>query len=94
VSATGKTINITVTVVLAAGVTLQTVYDNFMVTVEDYLKDIGFESTYVSHAKIGTLLLGITGVNDYANLKLNGVAANVDLATEEIPVLGSIDLEV
>jgi uncharacterized phage protein gp47/JayE len=94
VSATGKTINITATVILAADVTLQTVYDNFAEAAESYLKDIGFESTYVSHARIGTLLLGISGVNDYANLLLNGAAANVDLAADEIPVLGSIGLEV
>jgi uncharacterized phage protein gp47/JayE len=81
-------------VILAADVTLQTVYDNFAEAAESYLKDIGFESTYVSHARIGTLLLGISGVNDYANLLLNGAAANVDLAADEIPVLGSIGLEV
>lgn len=94
VSATGKTINIAVTVTLAAGVGLQGVYESFTTAVQAYLKEIAFSSTYVSHARIGTLLLAVPGVDDYSGLTLNGVAGNAMLADEEIPVLGSIDLGV
>ena len=94
VSATGKTINVAATVALAAGVGLQGVYDAFTATVQAYLKEIAFSSSYVSHARIGTLLLAVPGVDDYSDLTLNGVAGNVALSGEEIPVLGSIDLEV
>jgi uncharacterized phage protein gp47/JayE len=94
VSATGKAINVSVKVNLAAGVGLQTIYDAFLKAVNEYLKEIAFSSGYVSHAKIGTLLLAISGVDDYSDLKLNGITTNVTLAGEEIPVLANIDLEV
>ena len=94
ISAIGKPINVNVTVVLAAGYGLQAVYDTFLTGVQEYLQGIAFSSTYVSHARIGTLLLTIPGVNDYSNLLLNGAQGNVTLGSEEIPVLGTIDLEV
>lgn len=94
VSATGKAINTAVKIVLAPGYALQGVYDAFLTAVDNYLREIAFNSTYVSHARIGTLLFAIPGVDDYSNLKLNGNAANITLSGEEIPVLGSIDLGV
>jgi uncharacterized phage protein gp47/JayE len=94
VSATGKVINVTTKVTLASGYALQTVYNAFLAAVESYLKEIAFSSSYVSQAKIGALLLSISGVNDYSGLNLNDVSGNVNLADEEIPILGSIDLEV
>ncbi|HWR07092.1 baseplate J/gp47 family protein [Sporomusa sp.] len=94
VSAIGKPINVNVTVVLAAGYGLQVIYDAFLTGVQEYLQGIAFSSTYVSHARIGTLLLTIPGVNDYSNLLLNDALANVTLGSEEIPITGSIDLEV
>ncbi|WP_218130673.1 baseplate J/gp47 family protein [Sporomusa acidovorans] len=94
VSATGKPLVIAAKVILAAGYSLQSVYDSFYTAVQSYLKDIAFDSTYVSYARIGTLLLSVAGVDDYSDLTINGVAGNITLAGEEIPVLGSIDLEV
>jgi uncharacterized phage protein gp47/JayE len=93
-SATGKTINASVKIVMAPGYALQSVYDAFLAAVDGYLKEIAFSSAYISHARVGTLLFAIPGVTDYSDLKLNGTAANVILAGEEIPVLGTIDLEV
>nr|WP_255710950.1 baseplate J/gp47 family protein [Pelosinus baikalensis] len=94
VSATGKSINVAAKIVMAPGYALQAVYDAFLSAVDGYLKEIAFSSTYVSHARIGTLLFAIPGVDDYSELKLNGAAANITLSGEEIPVLGNIDLEV
>lgn len=94
VSATGKSLVIAAKIVLAAGCSLQSVYDSFYTAVQTYLKEISFNSSYVSYARIGTLLLSVAGVDDYSDLKINGVAGNVTLAGEEIPVLGSIDLGV
>lgn len=94
VSATGKAITVAAAVTLAPGIALQGVYDAFLSAVDGYLKEIAFSSTYVSHARIGTLLLAVPGVDDYSGLTLNGAAANVSLSGEEIPVLGNIDLGV
>lgn len=94
VSATGKTINTAVKIVLAPGYALQTVYDAFLAAVDNYLREIAFNSAYVSHARIGTLLFAIPGVDDYSNLTLNGAIGNVTLTGEDIPVMGAINLEV
>ncbi|MTI56165.1 baseplate J/gp47 family protein [Geosporobacter ferrireducens] len=90
----GKLIHAAAVVVLASGYTLQQVIDTFRVALEEYFRSIAFEMTYVSYAKIGTILLGVSGVIDYSNLTLNGTTANIALADEEIPILGTVELEV
>ena len=93
-SATGKSINISATVTLASGYPLQAVQDEFERLVEQYLQEIAFEETYVSYARIGTILLKTPGVIDYTDLLVNGGTANVELEDEEVPVLGTVTLEV
>jgi uncharacterized phage protein gp47/JayE len=94
VSATGKAINVTATVTLATGYTLQNVQDAFAQQLEAYLRETAFELTYVSYAKIGTLLLGTPGVLDYTNLIVNDSTVNVALQDDEVPVLGMVSLGV
>ncbi|ANB62102.1 baseplate J/gp47 family protein [Anoxybacteroides amylolyticum] len=94
VSATGKSINVSANVVLALGYTLQNVQDAFAVSLDEYFKEIAFSMTYVSYAKIGTLLLNTPGVIDYSGLTLNGGAVNIALQDDEVPVLGTISLGV
>jgi uncharacterized phage protein gp47/JayE len=94
VSATGKPIDVTATVTLATGYTLQQVQDAFVQQLEVYLRETAFELTYVSYARIGTLLLGTPGVVDYVNLAVNGGTSNVALQDEEVPVLGTVSLGV
>jgi uncharacterized phage protein gp47/JayE len=43
---------------------------------------------------VGGILLSTDGVVDYNSLTLNGGTVNVALADEEIPVAGTISLEV
>ena len=59
-----------------------------------YLRKEALDLSYVSLAKIGNLLLGIDGVEDYFDLLLNGDAGNVSLNDEELAVPGAITLEV
>lgn len=94
VSAVEKTIDITATVVLASGYTIQQVQDAFVVNIQTYLSDLAFNSTYISYAKIGSLLLNTAGVVDYNDLTLNTGTANVALQDEEIPAAGTISLGV
>ena len=94
VSGTAKTVDITATISLASGYALQSVVAAFLELVTEYFKDIAFEATYVSLARIGTILLGTDGITDYNGLKLNGSTSNVTLADEEIPVIGTVNLEV
>lgn len=94
VSGTGKQINISASVILASGYSIQAVISAFTEAVTDYFKSIAFSITYVSIAKIGTILLSTDGVIDYSDLQLNNSISNIALAEEEIPVVGSVDMEV
>ena len=61
-------------------------------TVSNYFKNTGFSLSYVSLAQIGRLILGVNGITDYRNLKLNGKAENISLTNEQIPVAGKVVL--
>lgn len=94
VSGAAKTINISAMITLASGYGLQAVTEAFYEAVTVYFQSIAFSQTYISCAKIGTILLGTNGVADYDGLRLNGSSSNIALADEEIPSLGSVNLEV
>lgn len=94
VSGTAKTINISAVIVLAPGYSLLSVTNGFIVAIDAYFQNIAFRQTYISYAKIGTILLDTEGVTDYSDLKLNDANVNIFLADEEIPSLGAVDLEV
>ena len=94
VSAVEKALNITANVTLVNGTTLDVVINNFNTVINDYLKSIAFKTNYLSHAKVGSLLLDTNGVLDYSDLKLNDSTSNLQLEDEEIATLGNINLEV
>jgi uncharacterized phage protein gp47/JayE len=94
VSAISVPIAAAASVTLAAGYTIQQVKAAFTAAVSAYLEETAFQINYVSIAKLGTLLLGIPGVIDYARLLLNGGSANIELDIDEVPVVGLVELEV
>ena len=89
-----KTINVNATLVISDGYSLQTVIDNFKNSLTQYFKDIAFNTTYISYAKIGTILLSTDGVLDYSDLTINETSANIALESEEIPIAGTVELVV
>lgn len=93
VSAIGKNISITAKVKLAEGYRIQLVQNEFKKAIDKYRKDIAFKDSYISYAKIGSILLNIDGVLDYSSFKLDGLMKNIGLGEEEIPIF-SIQLEV
>lgn len=44
-------------------------------------------------SQIESRLLGVSGILDIANTKINDIAANYELALDHIPVLGTITPE-
>lgn len=94
VSAAQKIINISATIMIAQGYFLQDVTANFILKVKSYLKDIALKTSYVSYAKIGTVLLETEGVIDYSGLLINGSTSNISLAEDEVATLGNVDLGV
>ncbi|WP_238656215.1 baseplate J/gp47 family protein [Paenibacillus piscarius] len=93
-SATGKVVDVSAKVTLAAGYALQPVVDAFTAGLEKYRKEKAFNATYISQSVIGALLLDTEGVVDYSGLKLNGGTANITLNETEVPLFGNVVLEV
>lgn len=84
-SATPLTINISVKLVTSSNV--QT---DIEMAIYDYLSDALLKKSYISYAKIGSLILSVSGVDDYSNLKVNGGTANISIPAGSVPVLGSV----
>lgn len=87
-------INVSTTIYLARGYSLEDIKVSFEKNLVNYFKQIAFNDTYVSIAKIGNVLLGTDGVLDYTELKLNNAMSNVSLQEEDIPILGTVAMEV
>lgn len=93
-SATPLPIDVKVTLTLQSGYTVSTVEQTIKDEITSYLKDIAFEQDYVSFAHIGRTILGINGIIDYENLKINNGTANISIDDECVPTLGGVMVEV
>ena len=76
------------------GADVTVVQNAFQAALTEYLHKEALDLSYVSLARVGNLLLGTEGVEDYSNLLLNGVSGNVALTEDEIAVTGTVALEV
>ncbi len=94
VSAIEKEINVSAGIKLKNGLSLEAVQNLFIDALTEYLRENAFDVSYVSLAKIGNLLLNTSGVEDFTDLLINGIAENQELQDEEIAVPGTIVLEV
>lgn len=89
-----KAVNVSAGIKLQAGMNLGVVQNAFQAALTEYLHKEALDLSYVSLARVGNLLLGTEGVEDYSNLLLNGVSGNMALTEEEIAVTGTVALEV
>lgn len=92
-SAMEKAVNVSARVKLTSGTFLGTAQNAFQEAVTSFLQENAFAVEYVSLARIGNLLMGIPGVEDYMDLRLNGVAENVVVGDKEIAITGTVRLE-
>lgn len=60
---------------------------------ENYIKSIAFNRSYVSYAKIGAVILDTAGVIDYNNLRMNGNTENINIADDEVAAYGGVTFE-
>ncbi|QNB48217.1 baseplate J protein [Thermanaerosceptrum fracticalcis] len=91
-SAEELVINISVTLTLAAGYTLEQARASIEAKVTDYLKSIAFISDFVSYVIIGSLILQADGVTDYSGLTVNGGTSNITIGAEQVAVLGVVTI--
>lgn len=57
-----------------------------------YFKSIAFDEdlSYISQAQIGRELLSVEGVQDYANLTLNGSTGNIPISEIQVPTIRNV----
>ncbi|GAA0115304.1 baseplate J/gp47 family protein [Clostridium senegalense] len=90
VSATAKAIDISVDIQELPNFTLEDVKTNIETNITNYLKEIAFKQDFVSYAKIGSIILNTTGVQDYQTLTINNGTSNIIIANEEVATLGTV----
>lgn len=87
-------VNIMGRVKLKNGLNLGEVQAAFRKAFAGFLKDNAFDISYVGYARVGNILLETAGVEDYADLTINGFSHNIELTDEQIAVIGTVTLEV
>lgn len=87
-----KKINVTADIKLDGSKALSEATSIFINSFTEYLKSIVFETSSVSYAKIGSILLSTAGVEDYSNLLINGGSANIIVNDSEMPIAGTVTL--
>lgn len=91
------TVNIETKLTLEAGLTLSQIQQEVEEVIEQYLNEqrqswAEQEQLIIRVAQIDAHLLSITGVVDVEATTVNGLADNLMLAEEEIPVLGTVSI--
>lgn len=89
VTATVKTLTISVNVQLEPGTVEATAKTAFENAVKAYFAEAKTDGA-IRHTRIGGILSATAGVIDYTNLKLNDAAENVPIASDEYPTLGTV----
>ncbi|MGE4272053.1 MAG: baseplate J/gp47 family protein [Desulfitobacterium sp.] len=87
-SAAELEIDVSATLTLQVGHVLANVKAAIEANLTQYLKEIAFVETYVSYARIGSLILDTEGVLDYTGLTVNAGTANVTITDAQVAVLG------
>lgn len=89
VTATAKTLAISANVQLVPGAVEATAKAAFEEAVKAYFAEAK-KGGAIRHTRIGSILSDTAGVIDYTDLKLNNTAANVPIASDEYPTLGTV----
>ena len=96
-SAKPVTINVETTLLLDTGYTPESVHPEVQAKIEGYLDELrkSWQDTnqiIVRVALIDARILDVPGVLDVTGTKINGAEANITLADDEVPVLGTVTI--
>ncbi|MDQ0412733.1 baseplate J/gp47 family protein [Mesobacillus stamsii] len=97
VSAVELPVNVTATLTLAPGATVEDVESQFTEGLREYLQSIAFktnditgEAELIRYTRIANILLDLPPIIDYTDLLVNGGTVNIQPATEQVPVMGTV----
>ncbi|OAB46535.1 baseplate J/gp47 family protein [Paenibacillus antarcticus] len=85
-------INISVTVVLAVGATIEDIKEQIDNGMKAYSKDLAFNDPLLRYTRIQSIILGIPPVVDYSNLLVNGGTKNIEIPLDSVAVLGAVNV--
>ena len=93
--AKGRQVNVAFALTFDAGYTWESLRGEVTVAIDSYVAECvaeweSMERLTMRLARVESAVLGVRGVLDIAGTTLNGSAANLELQTEEIPVLGEV----
>ncbi|WP_042348241.1 baseplate J/gp47 family protein [Bacillus massiliigorillae] len=83
-------INVSATLTLATGKTLDEAKQEFIELLTDYLKSLAFKDPIVRYAKIASLLIDVPSLIDYSNLTINEGTTNITITSEQVAVVGTV----
>ncbi len=83
-------INISATVELKNGYSMESVKKDFAEKLREYFRDIGIRGGKVSYNQISSRLLGVPGVTDHISLTVNGNTDGVTVPRGAAPVCGEL----
>ena len=92
VGATEVPINVSADLTLASGTTIDEVKADIEEAVNTYLESLAFKDTLVRYTRIAAILLDVPRIIDYTNLKLNGGTSNIEVANEQVAILGAVNV--
>lgn len=93
---TNQTVNIVTTITYQSGYDFNAIKSYIFATIDDYFLDLAKTwqdeaNLMVRISQVETRLLGVTGIIDIGSTTLNGVASNITIDADKIPVRGSIN---
>ena len=89
-TATEKAVNISATLTLSSAVTADEVRRNVRRVIYNYIAALAYsETTTLSMAQVGHLIMSVVGVLDYSDLKINGKTDTLEIGAEEILIFNS-----
>lgn len=92
-AATGVDIDLSLAVTALPSAEPSAVTAAIQAAVADYLKGIAFRQDYVSYAQIAAAILSAEGVEDFANLSVNGGTGNVAIGARQVAILGEVSIQ-
>lgn len=92
-SAEPLTLNISCSLTLSNGASLETATEKITESITKYLQKNAFAISYISYAQIGGCILACEEISDYSNLLINGDTQNIDVSETQVPVLGVITID-
>lgn len=97
-SAEELSINVSATLTLAPGATIEDVEVQFAEGLKEYLQSVAFvtnnvtgEPELIRYTRIANILLDLPPIIDYTNLLVNGGAVNIQPTTEQVATIGLVE---